>query len=182
MKKLFNVTLALVLASSLVACSSNHEASTTTPAATATVESTEEATATEETTSLANPWVDCDSLEEAEKLAGFEFEIPSDDSDTEIVYRAIEGQLIEIDYDPNGDDPLVLRKGVGTDDVSGDYTSYDFGGNIEVGDDNLIVNVLGDSEDLIHTATWTVDNYSYSLYSPVGVSVDALDTVIPLLK
>lgn len=183
MKKLFSITLSALMACSLVACSSSSEA-TSTPTSTteATVEPTAEATSSTDQSSgsgMPNPWTTCDSLEDAEKLAGFEFTLPTSE-DVQATYSAVEGQLIEVVYDADGDDPLVVRKGVGSDDLSGDYTAYDVEGTLEVGD--ITVNYKGESEDVIHNAIWTSGDYSYSIYSPIGVTTEALSAFVEQVK
>lgn len=181
MKKLFSITLCALMTFSLVACSSSSEA-TTTPASTteATVEPTAEATSsTDQSSGMPNPWTTCDSLEDAEKLAGFEFTLPTDE-EVQATYSAVEGQLIEVVYDADGDDPLVVRKGVGSDDLSGDYTTYDVEGTLEVGD--ITVSYKGESEEVIHNAIWTSGDYSYSIYSPIGVTTEALSAFVEQVK
>lgn len=183
MKKLFSITLSALMACSLVACSSSSEA-TTTPTSTteATVEPTAEATSSTDQSSgsgMPNPWTTCDSLEDAEKLAGFEFTLPTSE-DIQATYSAVEGQLIEVVYDADGDDPLVVRKGVGSDDLSGDYTTYDVEGTLTVGE--ITVNYKGESEDVIHNAIWTSGDYSYSIYSPIGVTTEALSAFVEQVK
>ena len=181
MKKLFSITLCALMTCSLVACSSSSEA-TTTPTSTteATVEPTAEATSsTDQSSGMPNPWTTCDSLEDAEKLAGFEFTLPTDE-EVQATYSAVEGQLIEVVYDTDGDDPLVVRKGVGSDDLSGDYTTYDVEGTLEVGD--ITVSYKGESEEVIHNAIWTSGEYSYSIYSPIGVTTEALSAFVEQVK
>ncbi len=182
MKKLFSITLCALMAGSLVACSSSSEA-TSTPAASAeaTAEVTAEATASAEadqTANMTNPWKTCESLEDTVALAGFDITLP--DGDVESTYSAVEGKIIEVVYDANGDDPLVLRKGLGDEDLSGDYTTYDVTGTLTVGD--ITVNYKGESEESIHNATWTLDGYSYSIYSAVGATADAISAFVGLVK
>lgn len=72
---------------------------------------------------------------------------------------AIQNEMIDITYD-NGEDKLCIRKGKGTDDVSGDYTQYDEISTVEV--NNRSVTLKG-SGDKINVAVWKDEDFAYSI-------------------
>lgn len=79
--------------------------------------------------SIGNPWMDFSTLEEAEQSAGITIEAPDAyGSYTSLTYRAIPGETLEILYlssGPAGQEGFRIRKSFSSDDISGDYTSYD---------------------------------------------------------
>ncbi len=116
--------------------------------------------------SLANPWQDCDALSDAQAVGGFSFDIdaaalPSEASSAQVSYRVVAGELIEADYrDVNGNSLLCLRKGIGSDDVSGDYNTYDLTQVMRLADNDV---TLRGSDDAWQVATWTANGYAYAI-------------------
>ncbi len=109
---------------------------------------------------IANPFVPCDTLQAAEQLAGFSLTVP----DTIAGYdnptiEAIENALIQIIW-TNGEHEFSIRKGVGTEDISGDYNTYAQTNTIAVG--NLAVTMKGEKHQ-IHVATWSQGGYAYAV-------------------
>ena len=89
--------------------------------------STDSAISAEDTsgqTQISNPFTDCDTLEEAKKLAGFSISVPASiDGYTRDAITAIPDEIIHVSF-RNGDDEIYFRKGTLTDDLSGDYNVY----------------------------------------------------------
>lgn len=83
----------------------------------------------EQPTQIANPWSDCATLAEAEKIAGFSYQFgEAVDAGTfhAKTFRAMEG-MIDVGYAADGDDAcsLIIRQAAKTaDDISGDETQY----------------------------------------------------------
>lgn len=134
---------------------------------------------------VANPWTDFDTLEEAEKAAGMTITVPdSADGFTPAAYRVMDGSLLEIIYENDkGEEGLRIRKCVAdsTDgentDISGDYNSYSSDTeekDITVATDETQQQVsaeLKSDGDIVKVALWsaqgTGDNastaYTYSI-------------------
>ncbi len=135
----------------------------------------------EEVAGLANPWTDCQTIEEAKGIAGFDVEYPSLDDLENVELRAMEG-MIEIKYSwtwlPEWE-YVVLRKGKGLDDISGDYNNYEVTTDMVV-NDTINVEAKSHAEDTwIKLATWTNEWYSFSASFPETSAVDeSLLTVI----
>ena len=88
----------------------------------------------EDSTQMPNPFVDCDTLDDAVKLAGFEFVVTETvDRYADRTIEAIENDLIQAIYTSGDNTQLMLRKVIGTDDVSGDYNTYGETNTVTVG-------------------------------------------------
>lgn len=188
MRKLNKAITVLTVATtvlSLAACSSKKAeepveteapVETTAPVETETPEVTEDVT-------IANPWVDCETKDEAVELAGFDLILP--DGQTEgVAFRVVEGEILEADIGADSDDPVIVRKALGVDlDVSGDYNDYDGGGTIYIGDnEDIHVTYRAEGEDLVHVAFWSIGDYSYSVYSVSGINLDVLEQFVKLVE
>ena len=121
---------------------------------------------------MLNPFIDTDTLEEAEEAAGFPIILPSlDASGDKLVYRAMTGKMIEVIYrDEYNREEYRIRKGLNMeDDISGVVYEYAETNTLETGN-GIEVTVYGeDAEgDQWGTAVWTreegpAERYSYSI-------------------
>lgn len=128
-----------------------------------------------------NPWQECTSLEEAGKLAGFSFTAPeSVDGYTERYIAAIENEIAQVIFSNSDEDDstLYFRKGVGGDDISGDYNTYDVTEEQTI--DGHTVLCKG-NDGLIYTATWTDGTYSYAVMCNAGMSAEQLSVWVEAL-
>lgn len=170
MEKFIAVILSFVMALALVACSGNAAKVVTT----ANTAAHDENTNLGEDVQIPNPWQECSSLEEAGKLAGFSFTAPETvDGYTERYIAAIEGDIAQVIFS-NGDEDdseLYFRKGVGGDDISGDYNTYDTTEEQTI--DGHTVLCKG-NDGLIYTATWTDGEYAYAVMCDAGMSAEQL--------
>lgn len=117
---------------------------------------------------LPNPWVDYATQAEAEAGAGFAITLPVyvDDDYAAPVFRAMPGSMLEVVYndrDANDHDRLCIRKGTGSEDISGDYNTYRYTGTLPVGD--ITVQVKGEEADDLNVATWQSGGYTYAITS-----------------
>lgn len=103
MKKMMKCVMALVMVASMTGCGKETKVPTE-PVG--------------ENTQIPNPFAECETIEEAEKLAGFDLvipeKVPEGFSDKNI--SAIQDEMIDITYD-NGEDKLCIRKGKGAEDI-----------------------------------------------------------------
>jgi hypothetical protein len=125
----------------------------------------------EESAEIANPFIPCESIEDAKSHLDFEMIIPEDLPDgyelSEIF--AIENTLLELNYE-QGTNELTYRQGKGSDDVSGDYSVYEVEKTVEV--NGLDIKLMGNNTK-INTATWTNGDFSFSI--SVNLSGDGMD-------
>ena len=130
---------------------------------------------------IGNPWVDCATLDEAAKTAGFDIAIPGKfEGFTNKVYQAIEKTMIQVFYydgDPEAENSsrITVRKGTGSEDISGDYNEYSEKETLKI--HGLDVLVKGD-EGKIFCATWTKDGYSFAIVADKGLTKEALSNAI----
>ena len=105
--------------------------------------------------------VEASSAEKLSELVGFEVtdvkELPFEPTDA--IYTAFWGEMAEIRY-RNGEAEAVFRKSAGTDDISGDFNSYDTVQELTAGD--ITATLKGNSGTYL-LAVWSKDGFSYSL-------------------
>lgn len=174
--------------------SDTETAVTTTDAAVMeTTETTETAETTESaktgTVGLANPFVTCNTLADAAKTAGFEMTLPENgdmpEGYEETVIQAIEGQLIQVIWqDGEGAEgagnKIMIRKGTGSEDISGDYNQYPNTEEVAVGDVQVI---MKGSDDKVNTAIWTAGDYTYAVSAvKEGVAKDIMSSWIAAIR
>lgn len=127
-----------------------------------------------------NDIVEVSSVEELSETVGFEVCEPGNlpfESES-VVYIAYWAEVAEIVY-TNGEQTAVFRIGIGSDDVSGDYNSYEFTSEISVNDINATLKGNGENYTL---AIWTDGEFAYSLSLSEGVGdaewIEMLQTII----
>lgn len=124
--------------------------------------------------SLANPWTDCDSLEEATELAGFACDLPAKIAGYKAKeYRVIPDELLEIVYRDH-DEEVVLRKAAGEgEDISGVYETFT---ETETDDSYPDAEITWQrTEEGAVLALLSYDGYSWSLYAPDGFDGDSAE-------
>lgn len=114
-----------------------------------------------ETAQIPNPFIDCATIEDAQKLAGFNMTIPDamPEGYSRTAIRAVKNKEIEIIY-LNGDSEIRIRKAIGIEDISGDYTAYKEEKKIEIG--SVKVTMKGDSGK-VNVSTWSEGGYVFSI-------------------
>ena len=98
-----------------------------------------------------SPYIPCADLAEAEKLAGFTLSVPGAPD----VIEAWEGVMIQAIYGDENE-TMRIRKGTGSDDISGDYNIYT---EVETVDG---VTIKGEN-GAFSLAVWEEDGYTYSV-------------------
>jgi hypothetical protein len=114
---------------------------------------------------MPNPFVDCDSLEEACEIAGIDLEIPDDFGfEFERIYRAMDGRMIEVIFMDGSEEVYRIRKGLVSEfgeDISGDYNEYSVSSEARVA--GCRAELFGNSEDEMMMARWNDGEYAYSI-------------------
>ncbi|MDO5110341.1 MAG: hypothetical protein Q4D59_10460 [Erysipelotrichaceae bacterium] len=131
----------------------------------------------EESTSMANPWHTVERIDEAQEAVGFEFSLPVVDlyNGADISYMASdELKIIQVTFQDEGGE-ICLRKGVGDEDISGDYNDWPDVRELSYGD--LTVTVKGSGED-IHTVIWNDSEFSYSITSEGSLNEQAVSALV----
>lgn len=129
---------------------------------------------------IANPFVDCSSLKEAEKIAGFSISIPKELNNKELIYRVLntDEKMIEIIHF-SSNDKLTIRKTQSTEDISGVYKSFDVVKKIIVDDKEVLIK---GEKDIFEVALWFDNNFSYSISSNIGLPLVELQSFIKQIK
>ena len=129
---------------------------------------------------LANPWQECASMVQAESLAGFSFAIsdsalPEGYGPEAAHIQVIAGSMLEVDYTGERGGSVCLRKAVGTDDVSGDYNSYDLTQTSRIAGQDV---TLRGAENAWYVVTWTRDGYSFAIVSTFALTTSQVETLV----
>ncbi|WP_209342336.1 stalk domain-containing protein [Flavonifractor sp. AGMB03687] len=119
---------------------------------------------TDTSAQIPNPFVDCDTLAQAEDLAGFSLTLPADVKTDGI--SVLSGNMIQVLCE----DGLSIRKALGDEDISGDYNSYPQVETVTVEGHAVTLKGTGDQ---VTVAVWTADGYTYAVHSETGLSRDA---------
>lgn len=198
-KKWMALVLCAVLSLSLVACGTNGNntqndttddtSNSTTDDTTNDTGSTNSGTTDTDTstdtadgsTEIANPYVDCETLEEAGELAGFDISVPDeiDGGYTQGTIQAVENEMIQVIYTTEAGEEITLRKGTGTEDISGDYNEYAEENTLDV--DGTSVTARG-SDGLVYAATWTDGTYTYAITASAGLESDSVSALVPSIQ
>lgn len=161
-KQVITMVVCVTMILSMTACGDNNSGRSKVK----THDSSETVTDNGENVQIPEPWTECSDIEEAEKKAGFSFDIPEtiegykigliqnqDQSMIEVIYEAVD----------SSEDTVYIRKGSGTDDISGDYNSYSESKKVII--DSYAVTMKGDN-GTVSLATWTDGEFSYAVSIP----------------
>ena len=181
MKKMMTLTICAVVALSITACaSSGAAAKTPITEATAITETTAITKSTTPTntspdTMIANPFVDCQTMETAAEVAGFEFRSPEQvEGISEKKIQAVDQEMIQVIYSAD-ENQILIRKAPGTRNISGDYNNYQKEETITV--DEMQVTLKG-NDGVISLPTWSANDYSYSIYVSAGMAQDSIVSLV----
>lgn len=112
---------------------------------------------------------DCETLEEAEKLANLKMnsikELP-DKFETENIC-VMSNELIQVTYVDDSEKRISFRAGRGNEYVSGDYNIYEFKNTCDL--NGTTIKLEGNSDKSVNLAKWTKDDISYSISSNEGM-------------
>lgn len=116
---------------------------------------------TSDVAQLPNPFQPCDTMSDAEKVAGFELILPK----TADKLEAVENEMIQALYGKDGSD-MLIRKAHASGNISGDYNEYS---QIKIVDGIT----LKGKDGKFFLALWTNGKYSYSI--SVGSALSQAD-------
>lgn len=133
---------------------------------------------TKESVSIANGMMEVKSIDElsaavnfpVNEVEGLPFTVEKE------VYTSYWGEMAQIEYIGEGE-TAVFRKGMGTEDVSGDYNVYSNVKEITAGANTV---TLKGENDIFTLAVWNDGEYSYSLDISSGLSEDEWTEMIQL--
>lgn len=110
---------------------------------------------------IPNPYTDHDSLKEAEEEAGFKIQIPDEIRGAKAAaFRNLRTEMLEVIYYDGDIEVARVRKGIGTEDISGDYVIYSEEKSVEVGEKSVTIKKEAEG---CYLAVWTDGDYAYSV-------------------
>lgn len=135
----------------------------------------------EESVGMPNPFTDNDTLEEAEKNAGFSIQVPEKIGGVSATAFRNSGQeMLEVIYYNGEQEVARIRKGTGMEDISGDYTKYSDVKTEKIGDWDV---TLKGNDGKVVLAVWNDGTYSYSIsLDEQGVSLDEMTALVEAVK
>lgn len=165
MKRTLIITLCAVMTLLLGACGSKAD--------------TAQKANSEKNAQIPNPFIDCETIDEAVGIAGFEMTVPEEISGYDKpVINAIENEMIQVIYYKD-EDEIRIRKGAGSEDISGDYNEYANTDTISV--EGMQVKIRG-NDGTVSVATWTNEKYSYSITVDEGITADSMTDFIKAVQ
>lgn len=133
---------------------------------------------TGDNTQIPNPWQEYKTVSEAAKATGISFSAPEKIEKYTVSYvRALDG-IVEVRYS-NGSNEICVRKGKGTDDISGDYNVYKNVSEKKIGGNTVTLKGNGDG---VSSATWTDGTYSYSICSENELTNKLVESIVAAMR
>lgn len=131
-----------------------------------------------------NPFIEFEDTSKAEKFAGFPIEVPEIYGYPIQYVQAAQNQLIQVMFFDKESayelsKVIAIRKGIKTDNISGDYNEYENVTTITVND--IEVTVKG-NDDKITVAIWNDGDFSYSITSDEALNVEMIKTLVQSIK
>ena len=132
-----------------------------------------------EITDMINPWVDVETQQDAQEQAEFTIQLPTSlpDEYGNPSFRVIPGDILEADYTGTGGGQIAIRKAVGTEDPSGDYSQYSHSQQVKTGE--ITVTMKG-NDGAVCLAVWQDGEYAYSIdvYEASGIPVEEMTRMV----
>ena len=94
--------------------------------------------------------------------------------------KTLDKEVIQVFYekDDQSDSTILIRKGIGSDDISGDYNTYNEKTQLDI-NKNQIMEQGNDGKVML--ATWTDAGYTYSVSTP-GLSESEMENIIQQIE
>lgn len=129
-------------------------------------------------TQIPNPWQEYKTVAEAAKAAGVSFAAPDKLGDYTLSYvQAMDG-IVEVRYEKDGKE-LSIRKGKGTDDISGDYNTYK---NVTEKTINGVTVTLKGNAGGVASAVWTDGENAYAFCSEEEIPAMLFESAAAVIK
>lgn len=126
-------------------------------------------------TQIPNPFVEYQTLTEAEQAAGFTFKMPEQiDGYKQAAISVMDGKMQQVVYE-KGESQITLRKMAGTDDISGVYIDYAKKDQVTI--DGHQTELRGDGTR-VYVAVWNNGGYTYAVYVDAGVTAAQMTTIV----
>ena len=127
---------------------------------------------------IANPWLEYNSVADAAKAAGVEFSAPEKLRSHKLGYIQAMNGLVDLRYTKAGN-TICVRKGSGTDDVSGDYETYKKETDKKIGGNTV---TLKYNSKGVKAAVWTDGKDSFAVTSDNALTEEFMEYIISKLS
>lgn len=126
---------------------------------------------------IVNPFTECDTLDNAAEIAGFEMSTPTAVPNwvDDVVIRAVENEMIEMIYTGTDQQELRVRKANGNEDVSGVYESFDEVKEVSINGQDVTLKI---NKGQIYVAIWTEDSYCYAVSTMEGLDQIHIENLV----
>lgn len=126
---------------------------------------------------IANPFVECETLDDATEIAGFSMTAPTAVPNwvNGTVIRAVENDMIEMTYTGTKQQELRIRKARGNEDISGMHSSFDEVKEVAVEGRDITLKINGEK---IYVVIWSDEDYSYAVSTTEGLEQTHIENLI----
>ena len=129
-----------------------------------------------ENVQIPSPFTDCDTLQDAASVAGFEVILPASIAGyAQDRIQVIDKNMIQVFYVDDAENVILIRKAVGSEDISGDYNTYTQEETTAVGNTDVL---MKGNDGLIDLAVWTSGEYTYSVSVHNGITSASMADLI----
>ena len=136
-------------------------------------------TKSEDQTQIPNPFVEYETLSDAEKAAGFAFKVPEQINGYKQSYISVmDGKMQQVVYE-KGEAQITLRKMAGTEDISGVYIDYAKKDQVTIGGHQTELRGDGTS---VYVAVWNNGGYTYAVYADAGVTAAQMTAIVESIQ
>ncbi len=133
---------------------------------------------TGDNTQIPNPWQEYKTVSEAAKAAGISFSAPEKLEGYKVSYVQVMDGIVELRYS-NGSNDIRVRKGKGTNDISGDYNVYKNVSEKKIDGNTVTLKGNGDG---VSSATWTDGTYSCSIFSENELTNKLVESIVAAMR
>ncbi len=133
---------------------------------------------TGDNTQIPNPWQEYKTVSEAAKAAGISFSAPEKLEGYKVSHVQTMDGIVELRYS-NGSNEIRVRKGKGTNDISGDYNVYKNVSEKKIGGNTVTLKGNGDG---VSSATWTNGTYSCSIFSENELTNKLVESIVAAMR
>ena len=129
-----------------------------------------------ESEQIPNPWHEYLTLAEANEAVGINFMLPDEYKSDANIFRAISGDVLEIQH-PTGDAILCIRvSAVSEDDITGDYNTYEECSVIEI--EGIMVEFNGHDADTVNSVSWSDEDLTYFVFSETAIPMNEAQEMV----
>ena len=133
---------------------------------------------TGDNTQIPNPWQEYKTVSEAAKATGISFSAPEKLEGYKVSHVQTMDGIVELRYS-NGSNEIRVRKGKGTNDISGDYNVYKNVSEKKIGGNTVTLKGNGDG---VSSATWTNGTYSCSIFSENELTNKLVEIIVAAMR